>query len=46
MSAYDYGYDSYWDGKDISQNPFYKEDDEWEDWNNGWICANDDSANE
>ena len=40
-NAYDEGYDAYWDGADVSDNP-YNEEEEFEErrsWEDGWRAA-------
>jgi ribosome modulation factor len=37
--AYEEGYDAYWNGADISDNPFDEETEERQLWYEGWRAA-------
>jgi len=37
--AFDEGYDAYWDGVDVSDNPFEEETEERKSWEEGWRAA-------
>jgi ribosome modulation factor len=37
--AYDEGYDAYWDGGDVSDNPFDEDTDDRSSWEEGWRAA-------
>jgi hypothetical protein len=41
--AYEAGYDAYWDGVDISDDPYDRETQakEFQDWEQGWRKARD-----
>jgi hypothetical protein len=38
-NAYDEGYDAYWDGGDVSDNPYDEGTDERPFWEEGWRAA-------
>jgi ribosome modulation factor len=38
-NAYDEGYDAYWDGSDVSDNPYDEETEERRYWEDGWRAA-------
>jgi ribosome modulation factor len=38
-NAYDEGYDTYWDGVDVSDNPYDEDTDERQSWEEGWRAA-------
>jgi ribosome modulation factor len=37
--AFDKGYDAYWDGVDVSDNPYDAETEERHSWEEGWRTA-------
>jgi ribosome modulation factor len=37
--AFQEGYDAYWDGVDISDNPYEQETDDFRRWEEGWVQA-------
>lgn len=37
--AFDEGYDAYWDGRDVSDNPYDEETEERRHWEDGWRAA-------
>jgi ribosome modulation factor len=39
IDAFDEGYDAYWDGVDVSDNPYDEETEERGSWEAGWHAA-------
>ena len=41
LDAYEVGYDAYWDGADVSENPYNQETEavEYRSWEEGWRKA-------
>jgi len=37
--AFEEGYDAYWDGVDVSDNPYNEEEKERRSWEEGWRAA-------
>ena len=37
--AFDEGYDAYWDGVDVGDNPYDEETEERRSWEDGWRAA-------
>jgi ribosome modulation factor len=37
--AYEEGYDAYWDGVDVSGNPYDEDTNDRRSWEEGWIAA-------
>ena len=37
--AYEEGYDAYWDGVDVSDNPYDEDAEEQRYWEDGWRSA-------
>lgn len=44
--AHDEGYDAYWDGLDVTNNPYDEETDERPRWEAGWRAARRDDYDE
>ena len=38
-NAFDEGYDAYWDGVDVADNPYEEDTDEHRSWEEGWRSA-------
>ena len=39
QGAFDEGYDAYWEGVDVSDNPHDEETDDRRSWEEGWRAA-------
>jgi ribosome modulation factor len=37
--AFEEGYDAYWDGVDVSGNPYKEDTDDHRSWEEGWRAA-------
>ncbi len=37
--AYEEGYDAYWDGVDVTDNPYEEDTDDHRRWEEGWRAA-------
>jgi len=37
--SYEEGYDAYWDGVDVSENPYEEDTEAHRSWENGWRAA-------
>jgi ribosome modulation factor len=37
--AFDEGYDAYWDGADVTDNPYKEHTDDHRSWEEGWRAA-------
>jgi ribosome modulation factor len=37
--AFEKGYDAYWDGMDVSDNPYDQDTEERRKWEDGWRAA-------
>jgi ribosome modulation factor len=44
--AFDEGYDAYWEGMDVSGNPYEEDTDGHRSWEEGWRAARKDDYDE
>lgn len=42
VMAYEAGYEDYWAGYELNENPFFYDQDYW-DWEEGWLDAEEEN---